>query len=63
MTASLWLAAVLACAQVEPSAQSVATNGGLDGHIQSESHHPPKPATAKITDVTVYHFRRWSLAR
>ena len=54
MTASLWLAAALACAQVGPTVEPVAANPTQDVSRQAENVPPPRPAASKITDVTVY---------
>jgi hypothetical protein len=54
MTASLWLAAGLACAQIGQTTNPVATNPKQETSGQEESSPPPRPAASKITDVTVY---------
>ena len=54
MTASLWLAAALACAQVGQTTEPVAANPDQDVSRQAENVPPPRPAASKITDVTVY---------
>ena len=54
MTASLWLVAGLACAQVDPPAKPAPANAAQDAQGQAESVPPPRPATSQITDVTVY---------
>jgi hypothetical protein len=54
MTASLWLAAALACAQVGPTKESAAASPAQDDSRQAENVPPPRPAASKITDVTVY---------
>lgn len=54
MTASLWLAAALACAQVGPIKEPAAANPAQDVARQAENVPPPRPAASKITVVTVY---------
>ncbi len=54
MTASLWLAAALACAQVGPTVEPVAANPTQDVSRQAENVPAPRPAASKVTDVTVY---------
>jgi hypothetical protein len=54
MTAFLWLAAGLACAQLGPLAESTAENPALDARAPEENVAPPRPAASKIAAVTVY---------
>ncbi len=54
MTASILLAAGLACAQLGPTANLDAAKPGADATIKAESKPPPRPAASKITAVTVY---------
>jgi hypothetical protein len=54
MTASFWLAAALACAQVGPTTEPIAPNPAHDVSKQAENVPPPRPAASKITEVTVY---------
>jgi hypothetical protein len=54
MTASLWLAAALACAQIGQTVEPVPASPAQDVSSQAESMPPPRPAVSKITDVTVY---------
>ena len=54
MTASLWLVAALACAQLGQSTEPAAANPTQDVSRQAENVPPPRPAASKITDVTVY---------
>jgi Domain of unknown function (DUF4139)/N-terminal domain of unknown function (DUF4140) len=54
MTASLWLAAALACAQGGPAKSPAAANPVQDVSGPAENIPPPRPAASKITDVTVY---------
>ena len=54
MTASLWLVAALACAQIGQTTNPVATNSAQEVSGQTENVPPPQPAVSKITDVTVY---------
>ena len=57
MTASLWLAAGLACAQLGQTTEPAAANPMQDVAKQAENAPPPRPAVSKITDVTVYQGR------
>jgi hypothetical protein len=50
MNAALWLAAGLACAQLGPAP----TTSVVDAPDRGEAGPPPRPATSKITAVTVY---------
>ncbi len=54
MTASLWLVAGLACAQFSQTPEPIAANPAQDVSGQGESMSPSRPASSKITDVTVY---------
>ncbi len=54
MTASLWLVAALACAQIGQTTKPFAADAVQDVSGQAESVPPPRPAASKITDVTVY---------
>src|SRR6516165_623861 len=57
MTASLWLVAGLACAQLgPPAAQPAAANAAQNarGEGQAESVPAPRPAKSQVTSVTVY---------
>jgi hypothetical protein len=56
MTASFWLVAGLACAQVAPPAQSAPANAVQDARVQgqAESVPAPRPSKSQITAVTVY---------
>jgi N-terminal domain of unknown function (DUF4140) len=54
MTASLWLAAALACARIGQTVEPVPASPAQDVSSQAESMPPPRPAVSKITDVTVY---------
>jgi Domain of unknown function (DUF4139)/N-terminal domain of unknown function (DUF4140) len=55
MTASLWLVAGLACAQLDSTAaQPAAANAGPNAQAQAESVPVPRPAKSQVTDVTVY---------
>ncbi|APW62017.1 mucoidy inhibitor MuiA family protein [Paludisphaera borealis] len=54
MTASLWLAAALACAQLNPPVESTPTNPEREVPKTAEEAPPPRPATSKIVAVTVY---------
>jgi N-terminal domain of unknown function (DUF4140) len=54
MTASFWLAAALACAEIGQTAEPVPASPAQDVSSQAESMPPPRPAVSKITDVTVY---------
>ncbi len=54
MTASLWLVAGLACAQLGQAADSAPANSSPDSRRPAENVAPPRPATSKIVAVTVY---------
>jgi hypothetical protein len=54
MTASFWLAAALACAQVGPPADSAPNDPAQDAPGQAEDLPPPRPASSRIVAVTVY---------
>ncbi len=56
MTASLWLVAGLACAEVAPPAQPAPANTAQDAQVQgqAESVPVPRPSKSQITAVTVY---------
>jgi hypothetical protein len=54
MTASLWLAAGLACAQLGQPAGRAPEEPAQDARRQDEDAPPPRPAASKIAAVTVY---------
>ena len=54
MTASFWLVAALACAQVGQTAEPAPANPAQDVSKHVESVPRPRPAASKITAVTVY---------
>jgi Domain of unknown function (DUF4139)/N-terminal domain of unknown function (DUF4140) len=54
MTASVWLVAGLACAQIGQTTKPIPANPVQDVSGQAESVPAPPPAASKITDVTVY---------
>jgi hypothetical protein len=55
MTATLWLAAGLACAQFDsPAVQPAPANTAQNAQAQAESVPPPKAAKSQITAVTAY---------
>jgi hypothetical protein len=54
MTASLWLVAGLACAQLGPTAEPAPTTPDQDARRPAENIPPPRPAASKIVAVTVY---------
>jgi hypothetical protein len=54
MTPSLWLAAVLACAQFGPPAELPPANTNQNTSRPAEDAPSPRPATSKIVAVTVY---------
>src|SRR5947209_7572078 len=54
MTASFWLVAGLACAQLGQGAEPAVENAAQDVRRVDESVPPPRPATSKIVAVTVY---------
>ncbi len=54
MIATLWLAAGLACAQLNPLMEPGPASLAHDTPASVEGGTPPRPATSRITDVTVY---------
>jgi hypothetical protein len=54
MTASLWLVAGLACAQLGPSGEQTGANSPQGAARQAEDVPAPRPAASKIVAVTVY---------
>lgn len=54
MTATLWLASALACAQVGLPSEHVAVNAPQDDSRPAENIPPARSAVSKIVDVTVY---------
>ena len=54
MTASYWLVAGLACAQLGPPVEPAPANPPQDAREQPESVPPPRRAVSQISAVTVY---------
>ena len=54
MIATLWLAAGLACAELNPLMEPGPASLAHDTPASVEGGTPPRPAASRITDVTVY---------
>ena len=54
MTASLWLVAAMACAQLNPPVEPAGPRPTQDEPGPIENVPAPRPAASRITDVTVY---------
>jgi hypothetical protein len=54
MIATIWLAAGLACAQLDPAVESSPERPAQDASGPVEAGPPARPAAGRITDVTVY---------